>query len=99
MPTRPKATILEKTKRHIAYIRSLPKTEDTYGLIHYDLHEVNLLVEGEKIEQHFENQGYKNDLDLINDFVSSLINLLKGNPPPKQWIKGDRINLIDLGPL
>ncbi len=41
--------ILEKAKKHIAYIKSLPKDQDTYGLIHYDLHEVNLLVDGEDI--------------------------------------------------
>jgi Ser/Thr protein kinase RdoA (MazF antagonist) len=41
--------ILEKAKKHISYIKSLPKDQDTYGLIHYDLHEVNLLVDGEDI--------------------------------------------------
>jgi hypothetical protein len=79
------------------------KTE-TYieGDIHnlrFWIYEDEAEIKGEKIDQHFEHQDYENDLDLINDFVSSLINLLKGNPPPKQWVKGDRINLIDLGPL
>ncbi|MHA2277430.1 MAG: phosphotransferase enzyme family protein [Candidatus Kariarchaeaceae archaeon] len=65
--------ILEKAKIHIAYIRSLPQNKDTYGLIHYDLHEVNILVEGENLTViDFDDSQYDY---LVSDFGSIFFQL------------------------
>lgn len=66
--------ILAKAKKHIAYIKSLPKDENTYGLIHYDLHEVNLLVDGENITViDFDDSQYDY---LVADFSSLFFQLV-----------------------
>jgi Ser/Thr protein kinase RdoA (MazF antagonist) len=41
--------ILDKSQKLIKEIQSLPKDENSFGLVHYDLHESNIIIDGENI--------------------------------------------------